>query len=174
MWATGSSLPKKNTDPEVETAVRDLLIGEMANGQIVGVLFLTEVSGERELLLTVGLDEARAIELERQRVLVPRPMTHDAWKNSLVLLKTLVEKVVITKVKHDIFYSELWLDRMGERHYMDVRPGDGIALALRFDMPIYARESVLHEYGKVPEQSQSEIDKVVKRYLENIGPKDPV
>ena len=50
-----------------------------------------------------------------------------------------------------------------------MRPrSDGIALALRFDMSMYVRESVLKEYGVVPEKPQSEIDEIAKRYLENL------
>lgn len=101
------------------------------------VLFLVDPDSERGLPVWIGLSEARAITLGLQDVTPPRPLTHDLMKRMLDLLNAKVERVVISDLKDNTYYATLNL-RAGRRTWeVDSRPSDAVALALKFDAPLY-------------------------------------
>lgn len=125
---------------EIEMKIRGLMMDPMTN---LPVVILKEAAGSGILPIWVGTHEANAIMLEIERVVTPRPMTHDLLKNVLVGLQTHVQKVVVTTIKDETFYAVIWLDRDGTLVTVDSRPSDAIALALRIDCPIFVEDAVL-------------------------------
>jgi bifunctional DNase/RNase len=125
---------------EVEMKIRGLMVDPMTN---MPVVILKEASGSGILPIWVGVHEANAIALEIERVVTPRPMTHDLLKNVIVGLEAHVQKVVVTGIKDDTFYAVIWVDRDGGLISIDSRPSDALALALRIDCPIFVEETVL-------------------------------
>ena len=125
---------------EVEMKIRGLMMDPMTN---MPVVILKEASGSGILPIWVGVHEANAIALEIERVVTPRPMTHDLLKNVLLGLDAHVHKVVVTNIKDETFYAVIWVDRDGSLVSIDSRPSDALALALRIDCPIYGEEVVL-------------------------------
>jgi hypothetical protein len=111
--------------------------------------------------------EANAIALEIEKVVTPRPMTHDLLKNVLVGLDTNVHKIVVTTIKDDTFYAVIWLERNGTLVSIDSRPSDALALALRIDCPIFVEDEVLRS-SKSQAGAQDRINNdEFKRWLEN-------
>ena len=55
----------------------------------------------------------------------------------------MVRKVVVSELRDDTFYAVIWMEQEGETVTLDARPSDAIALALRWDCPIYVSEEVL-------------------------------
>ncbi|MBQ4519981.1 MAG: bifunctional nuclease family protein [Bacteroidaceae bacterium] len=106
-------------------------------------LMLREAEGHRKLSVMVGPFEAQAILVKLRGVSVPRPLLHDAFIQSLDLLGVDLREVYIYKVSDGVFYSSLLLVHEGVRHEVDARTSDAIALALRYDAPIYTSESLL-------------------------------
>jgi bifunctional DNase/RNase len=125
---------------EIEMKIRGLMMDPMTN---MPVVILKEASGSGILPIWVGVHEANAIALEIERVVTPRPMTHDLLRNVLLGLEAHVRKVVVTNIKDDTFYALIWVDREGSLISIDSRPSDALALALRIDCPIYVEEIVL-------------------------------
>ena len=154
---------------EIEMKIRGLMMDPITNMPIV---ILKETSGDGILPIWVGVYEANAIALEIEKVVTPRPMTHDLLKNMLVGLHTHVQKIVVTNIKDDTFYAVIWLERDGTLISVDSRPSDALALALRIDCPIYVEDQVL----KSSKTQNNAADKInnedVKRWLENLPDED--
>jgi bifunctional DNase/RNase len=83
-------------------------------------------------------------------------MTHDLFVNTLQTLRTDLREVIISDIKEGIFYARLVLDREGEIIEVDSRTSDALALATRFDCPIYTFEFILQSAGIVLEGETEE------------------
>jgi len=153
---------------EVEMKIRGLMMDPMTN---MPVVILKEASGSGILPIWVGVHEANAIALEIERVVTPRPMTHDLLKNVLLGLQAHVQKVVVTGIKDDTFYAVIWVDRAGALTSIDSRPSDALALALRIDCPIYVEEIVLKS-SRANAAAEDAAGAEDKPWLENLNDED--
>ena len=153
---------------EVEMKIRGLMMDPMTN---MPVVILKEASGSGILPIWVGVHEANAIALEIERVVTPRPMTHDLLKNVLVGLQAHVHKVVVTGIKDDTFYALIWVDRDGSLISIDSRPSDALALALRIDCPIFVEDIVLKS-SKANAPAEDAAGGQEKPWLENLNDED--
>src|SRR5437868_14982134 len=136
------------------------------------MVVLKEVSGSSILPIWVGIYEANAIALEIEKVLTPRPMTHDLIKLLLTGLETGVRKVVVSDLKDDTYYAVIWLEKEGSLISVDSRPSDALAIALRLDCPIYVDESVLKSSKMVATMTDRVNNEELRRWLENLNDED--
>jgi bifunctional DNase/RNase len=153
-------------DAEVEMQIRGLMIDPVTNMPIV---VLKDVASDTVLPIWVGIFEANAIALELEKTATPRPMTHDLMRNLARGLNATVRKVVVSELKEDTFYAVIWMEQGGESVALDSRPSDAIALALRWDCPIYAAKSVLDNARQVADGSQATTSDDMRKWLENLG-----
>lgn len=130
-------------------------------------LVLGEVNGPRRLPVIIGSSEAQAIAIAIEGMEGPRPMTHDLFKNTLETLRTDLREIIITDLREGIFFARLVLDREGEIIEVDSRTSDALALATRFECPIYTYNNILDSAGIVLEgdddsdyDNQSELETV--------------
>jgi bifunctional DNase/RNase len=150
---------------EVEMQIRGLMIDPVTNMPIV---VLKDVASDTVLPIWVGLFEANAIALELEKTSTPRPMTHDLLRNLALGLNAVVRKVVVSELRDDTFYAVIWMEQDGETVALDSRPSDAIALALRWDCPIYASRAVLDNAKQVAEgPPNANADEA--RWLENLN-----
>jgi len=112
-------------------------------------LILKEVEGNRRLPIIIGAFEAQAIALEMEKVIPPRPMTHDLLKSMIDSFGAFLTEVLINELKEGTFYAKLLFDDIGLE--IDARPSDAIALAVRCNAPIYINDDILDETGIVPQ-----------------------
>ena len=154
---------------EIEMKIRGLMMDPMTNMPMV---VLKEVSGSSILPIWVGIYEANAIALEIEKVLTPRPMTHDLIKLLLTGLETGVRKIVVSDLKDDTYYAVIWLERDGALISVDSRPSDALAIALRLDCPIYVDETVLKTSKAAGSVSEKVNDAEIRRWLENLNDED--
>ncbi|MBL6964577.1 MAG: bifunctional nuclease family protein [Bacteroidetes bacterium] len=110
-------------------------------------LLLEEVNGERKLPVVIGVLEAQAIAIEIEKIEPLRPMTHDLFKMFSNSFGIRVKEVVIHKIHEGIFYANLLATDGITSKEIDSRTSDAIALALRFNCPIYTYEEVINEAG---------------------------
>lgn len=125
---------------EIEVRIRGLMMDPATNMPIV---VLKDVASDTVMPIWVGIFEANAIAIEIEKVTAPRPMTHDLIRNLIHHMNAELDHVVITELKDDTFFAQLWLRQEGEPVVIDARPSDAIALALRADCPIFVTEQVL-------------------------------
>lgn len=154
---------------EIEMKIRGLMMDPMTNMPMV---VLKEVSGTSILPIWVGIYEANAIALEIEKILTPRPMTHDLIKLLLTGLETGVRKVVVSDLKDDTYYAVIWLEKEGELISVDSRPSDALAIALRLDCPIYVDDTVLKTSKAAGSVSEKVNDAEIRRWLENLNDED--
>jgi uncharacterized protein len=125
---------------DIEVRIRGLVMDPSTSMPIV---VLKDVASETVMPIWVGIFEANAIAIELEKVAAPRPMTHDLVENVIQYLNAKLERVVISGLKDDTFFASLWLRQGSETLFIDARPSDAIALALRADCPIYVTEEVM-------------------------------
>jgi bifunctional DNase/RNase len=154
---------------EVEMQIRGLMIDPLTNMPIV---VLKDVASDTVLPIWVGIFEANAIALELEKTATPRPMTHDLMRNMARGLNAVVRKVVVSELREDTFYAVIWMEQEGETVAIDSRPSDAIALALRWDCPIYASRAVLDNAKQVAEGPQNASSEEMRRWLENLNDDD--
>jgi bifunctional DNase/RNase len=154
---------------EIEMKIRGLMMDPVTNMPIV---ILKDVNGNSILPIWVGVYEANAIALEIEKVITPRPMTHDLIKTLLLGLDTTVRKVVVSELKEDTFYAVIWLEKDGEVISVDSRPSDALALALRLDCPIYVEDSVLKSSKAAASSTDKVANEELRRWLENLNDED--
>ena len=154
---------------EIEMKIRGLMMDPMTNMPMV---VLKEVTGSSILPIWVGIYEANAIALEIEKVLTPRPMTHDLIKLLLTGLETGVRKVVVSDLKDDTYYAVIWLEKEGELISVDSRPSDALAIALRLDCPIFVDDTVLKTSKASGSVSEKVNDAEIRRWLEGLNDED--
>ncbi len=119
------------------------------------VILLRDEAQTRLMPIWIGVAEARAIELELRGQPAPRPLTHDLLKTILDQLGVGVDKVVVSELKDSTYYARIHLTTADRPLEIDSRPSDAIALALRFERPIFVAQGLLEAALPVdPEQPQ--------------------
>ena len=113
-------------------------------------LLLNEKGGKRKLPIVIGGFEAQsiAVALEKE-IKPPRPLTHDLFKNFSDCFEINLKQVIIHKIVDGVFFSSLICVRDKIEEIIDSRTSDAIALAVRFNSPIFTYESVLETAGIV-------------------------
>jgi len=111
-------------------------------------LVLSEVDGTRTLPIVIGAFEAQsiAVALEKE-IKPPRPQTHDLFKNFADRFHIIIKQVIIHKLVDGVFYSSLICERDKIEEIIDTRTSDAIALATRFNAPIFTYENILDQAG---------------------------
>src|ERR1700734_1602250 len=163
MTTTPTQPVTKATD-EVEMQIRGLMMDPVTN---MPIIVLKDVGSDVVLPIWVGIFEANAIALELEKTATPRPMTHDLMRNMARGLNAVVRKVVVSDLRDDTFYAVIWMEQNGETVALDSRPSDAIALALRWDCPIFASRAVLDTARQIPDGPQNVT--ADEKWLENLN-----
>lgn len=166
----------------VRLNIKGISYSQTQNGAYA--LILNEVDGDRKLPIVIGAFEAQsiAIALEKE-IKPPRPLTHDLFKNFADRFDIVIKQVIIHKLVDGVFYSSLICERDKIEEIIDARTSDAIALALRFDAPIFTYKNILDKAGiylKVESKKQKEdenensilMDELLDSNLETSLPKE--
>lgn len=121
-------------------------------------LILGEVGGNRRLPIIIGGFEAQAIALGLEKIQPPRPLTHDLFRNFALFYGVDLLEVVINKFSEGVFHAILRCEKDGVISEIDARTSDAVALAIRFQCPVYTYEHILEEAGIVMEDENIEAE----------------
>ncbi len=124
-------------------------------------LVLGEAKGKRRLPIIIGGFEAQAIAIELEKMTPSRPLTHDLFKSFAESFSIDLREVLIYNLVEGIFFAKLICSNGTNEVEIDARTSDAIALAVRFNCPIYTFEFILSQAGIVlddekPEQTLAE------------------
>lgn len=119
-------------------------------------LILDEMNGKRRLPIIVGGLEAQAIAIEVEKMKPARPLTHDLFKSFAEIYHVNITEVVINKFHEGVFYSVLVCDDGKGEIEIDSRTSDAVAIALRFNCPIYTYEHVMATAGVIMDKEENE------------------
>lgn len=140
------------------------------------IILLKTEEGNKTLPIWIGLLEATSIASALQDIHFDRPMTHDLFKNLTQMLNIQINRIDICDLKENTFYAEIHFAAEDRSFTMDARPSDAIALALRFQAPIFVDDRVIEksQAGEAPGEAldESEEGKKWAEYLEKLSPED--
>ncbi len=134
--------------------------------------FIDLIDDSRKVVLPilVGPCEGQVIQLHFDGATPPRPFTHDLIFNMAGALEFDLREVVIRKFEEGIFYASLYWLKDGNSVISDSRTSDAIALAQRFDIPIYVLPQVIREAGVNREVIEDEWDILMEEMEEDQVP----
>jgi len=111
-------------------------------------LVLSEIEGTRTLPIIIGAFEAQSIAIALETEMrPPRPLTHDLFKTFSDTFGIKIKEVIIHKLVDGVFFSSLVCEKNGKEELIDARTSDAIAIAVRFNAPIYTYENILDKAG---------------------------
>ncbi len=161
----------------------DAVLFDQSKG--AAVITLAEEDGERILPIFIGMPEGMTIFRELNRTASPRPLLHDLFQTILKGLNTRLEKVIVDAMSDTTFYARLYMRQHETLVVADARPSDAVALAIKFQAPIYVAEEVLEAAGRRADYAVSaETSRPQRReeaptseedihsWLENLRPED--
>lgn len=122
-------------------------------------IVLGEIDGKRRLPIVIGGFEAQAIAVVLERMTPNRPLTHDLFKNTLSSFGIEIKEIVISNLVDGIFYSQLICEKDGEILKIDSRTSDALALAVRFECPVFTYEFIMEAAGVVLEETEEDMVK---------------
>jgi bifunctional DNase/RNase len=126
------------------------------------ILLLKEIDGDGRLPIWIGKPEADSIALALGKVVTPRPLTHDLIKNIIDGLKIRITKIIVTEILDNTYYALVCLNDGKKETFIDSRPSDAVAVALRTNAPIFIEESIMEK------RSTDELEE----WLKNLRPED--
>jgi len=118
-------------------------------------LVLGEAKGKRRLPIIIGGFEAQAIAIELEKMTPSRPLTHDLFKSFAEAFTINVKEVIIYNLVEGIFFAKLICDNGEKEAEIDTRTSDAIAIAVRFQCPIYTYEFILSSAGIILEDENA-------------------
>ncbi len=141
------------------------------------VLMLREQSGTRRMMpIYIGAPEASSIHYALEGIKSNRPLTHDLLLNVVEQLNSQPVKLVITKIIESTYFADLHFLHQGSVVVVSCRPSDGVAVAVRSGIPIYAETELLNEVGKPASDATSEdAEEIIddfKQFIDSISPED--
>lgn len=116
-------------------------------------LILGERNGKRRLPIIIGGFEAQAIAIELEKIKTPRPLTHDLFKIFAEAYNIEITEVVINKFTEGVFHAKLVCYNGQYVREVDSRTSDAVALALRFNCPVYTYEQILVSAGIIMDEN---------------------
>lgn len=140
------------------------------------IIILKSEKTDQAIPIWIGLLEATSIASALQKIQFDRPMTHDLFKNFTERLAIGIDRVEVCDLKDNTFYARIYFASEGHSFDMDARPSDAIALALRYQAPIYVDETVI-EKSRTEEPEGEALDESQEgqkwaEYLKNLSPDD--
>ena len=139
-------------------------------------LVLGEEPGKRRLPIIIGGFEAQAIAIELEKMQPSRPLTHDLFKTFAENFEIGVKEVIIYNLVEGIFYAKLVCNNGAKEVEIDTRTSDAIALAVRFNCPIYTYEFILSNSGIVleedviPEEFEEDLEIEISDVAKSVDP----
>jgi uncharacterized protein len=141
-------------------------------------LILGESGGRRRIPIIIGGYEAQAIAIELEKMKPARPLTHDLFKNFAEAFEIKIVEVIINKFYEGVFFAKLVCYNGKEELEIDARTSDAVALAVRYQCPIYTYEKVLRDTGVIIDEEHEQAEKTEQtddtEELFDPGDTDPV
>ena len=140
----------------VKLTIKGISYSQTQNGAYA--LILNEVDGDRQLPIVIGAFEAQSIAIALEKEITPpRPLTHDLFKTIADKYEIVITQVIIHKLVDGVFYSSIVCEKEAKEEVIDARTSDAIALALRFNAPIFTYKNILDKAGIFLNKNKQEL-----------------
>jgi bifunctional DNase/RNase len=131
---------------QVKCEVQGVFVA-FSDATTVPLVILADGEG-RVLPIFIGIWEAVSINSAKVKEVLPRPFTHDLFIDLCGKFSITLHSLQIDSIDNGVYYAQLVLVTDHHEEYLDCRPSDGIALALRAGIPIFVEESVFVTAGQ--------------------------
>ncbi len=121
-------------------------------------IVLGEINGIRKLPVVIGAFEAQAIALALEKMTPNRPLTHDLMKSMCTAFEIELKEIIINNWVDGVFFAQLVCQLGNDLVEIDSRTSDAVALAIRFNCPIYTYDSILESAGLIIESMDQDED----------------
>lgn len=125
--------------------VRVMGVSEAKPDNDIYLLMLEEVDGSRKLPIIIGGFEAKSILIALQKVELKRPIVYDLMLDMMNRCDIDLVRVDIVRKSGEAYFSKLVIMNGDEELQLDSRTSDSVALAVRYNAPIYVEEEILEE-----------------------------
>lgn len=160
--------------------IQSLVVG---GGPVASLVILRERNRHEnesalQLPIRIGSYEASAISMGVTNQPGGRPMTHDLLVSTIAALGGHCVGVRIVAVQGTTFFAQIeYVTASGEHAFVDARPSDAIALAVRTDVAIYADDSVLQtaalpDFRAVERDEEAHELEEFRSFVEGLSPED--
>ena len=104
-----------------------------------GILLSNNCSG-----VYIAMSNQKTFSIKRglENTLDIRPNYHDTTYDIITHYNVNITMAKISRMKNNFYYADVYLEKEGDLLHLDSRPSDALALAARFDAPVYVHESV--------------------------------
>lgn len=137
-------------------------------------LVLAEAEGNRRLPIIIGNYEAQAIAVMLENMIPTRPLTHDLFKSFADSFQIDVTEIIIYNLKEGIFFSKMVCTDGNQTIEIDARTSDAVAMAVRFNCPIFTFETILAQAGVALDETEMEEEEKIMPAPRNVEKKKQV
>ena len=109
------------------------------------IIILKTEEDDQAVPIWIGLLEATSIASVLKNVKFDRPMTHDLFKNFMDTVNVEVAHIEVCDIRENTYFAKIHCKSGDSSFTLDSRPSDAIAIALRFEAPIYVDEKVVEK-----------------------------
>ncbi|MBN1355550.1 bifunctional nuclease family protein [bacterium] len=153
----------------VKMKVRNLTLDPLTN---MPIIILRNDEGDLVVPIWIGVFEANAIAMELEKIPTSRPLTHDLFRTILQKADITVIRTMITDLRDGTYYAVLELKIGPKTISVDARPSDAIALAIRFDAPIFVHQDVIEQSKAADHGRDQETAEKLRDWLKSLKPED--
>lgn len=138
------------------------------------IVVLHDLENRKALPIWIGSAEASAIIRKIENIEVARPMTHDLIINMVEELGGEINRIEINDVADDTYYANIVINTSDNKEvFVDSRPSDAIAVAIRVDVPIYISSKVLASGAVSCDSAKDEEEaQEFRDFIQSIKPSD--
>lgn len=138
------------------------------------IILLKSEEDDQVVPIWIGLLEATSIASAMKNIKFDRPMTHDLFKNFAERMNISVSRIEVSDIKDNTYYALIHFTSPDGDFTMDARPSDAIAIALRYDAPVFVDDKVITKSQDTAPDAElgdeSEEGKKWADYLKNLSP----
>ena len=136
------------------------------------ILLLLDPSTQKVLPIWIGTIEAVSIAYAQEGVIHDRPHTHDLLINIVEAMDASINEVNISNIVDETYFADIILNNVNGLVTLSARPSDGIAIALRLNIPVTVNESIFETNSiDLIVDSSNEMEEF-KAFIKDIKPED--
>ena len=132
---------------KIKVKVLGLSFSNSRGENIPYIVILGRPEDKIRIPIIIGASEAQSIAIALEKVPAPRPLSHDIFATLTREFNVEVREVVIYEYSEGVFLAKLICKNEEMVKEIECRPSDGIAIALRMDIPIYTYQHIFDETG---------------------------
>lgn len=132
---------------KIKVQVLGLSFSNSRGENIPYIVILGKPEDKIRIPIIIGASEAQSIAIALEKVPAPRPLSHDIFATLSREFNVEVSEVIIYEYSEGVFLAKLVCKNEISVKEIECRPSDGIAIALRMNIPIYTYQHIFDEAG---------------------------